>query len=160
MILSLLSVFFSTLLFSQVYKLESVFTDRIQMTNLSYWKPLEGKTGKEMPDTFALWGYHLYHDDWNTGPYEVEYFKGNAAAMHHLLQAIDAFAEKYENEDKVLTTIAGVRVKTLNQMRFKYTLVFDKENKVVCKFTRKQWRKILTDFEAFCKTNHISYDGG
>lgn len=156
--LALLWMFCSTVLFSQVYKLEPVFTDRVQMTYLSYWKQLEGPPGQEKTNTFSLWGYQLYHDSWDTGAYEVAYFKGDAGEMHHFLRAVDAFSEKYENEDKVTTTIAGVRVKTLNQMRFKYTLVFDKDNKVVCKFTRKQWKNILTRFESFCQANQIPYN--
>ncbi|MBO9594410.1 MAG: hypothetical protein J7599_16010 [Niabella sp.] len=155
--LFLLWMFCATTLFSQVYKLEPVFTDRVQMTYLSYWKQLEGPPAQEKTDTFSLWGYQLYHDSWNTGAYEVAYFKGNATDSYHFLQAIDAFAEKYENEDKVTTIISGVRVKTLNQMLFKYTLVFDTDNKVVCKFTRKQWKNILAQFESFCQANQILY---
>ncbi|WP_300598825.1 hypothetical protein [Niabella sp.] len=158
LMLFLLWMFCSTALFSQVYKLEPVFTGRIQMTYLSYWKQLEKQPGQEKTDTFSLWGYQLYHDSWDTGAYEVTYFKGNAAETYRFLQAIDAFAEKYENEDKVTTTISGVRVKTFNQMRFKYTLVFDRENKVVCKFTPKQWKNIRTQFESFCQTNQIRYN--
>ncbi|MBZ4190700.1 hypothetical protein [Niabella beijingensis] len=158
LILSVLFVCFCSSLFSQVYKLETVFSERGQTTFLSYWKQLDKESLKERKDTFSLWGYQLYHDSWASGAYEVEYFKGSAAAMYQLLREIDAFSEKYGNEDKVLTRIEGVQVKTLRQMGFRYTLVFDRENKVVCKFTQKQWKNILTDFETFCKTNGISYN--
>ncbi|SDC36297.1 hypothetical protein [Niabella drilacis] len=158
--LSLLWIFCATVVSAQVYKLDPVFTDRNTLTYLSYWKLLDGKTGKEKTDTFSLWGYQLYHDDWSSGAYEVEYYKGNAAEMYQLLAAIVAFSGKYGNEDKVLTRIAGVQVKTLNQMKFRYTLVFDRENKVVCRFTQKQWKHILEAFETYCQTNRIRYDSG
>ncbi|MCD2425712.1 hypothetical protein LQ567_23210 [Niabella pedocola] len=155
--LFLLWMFCSTALFSQVYKLETVFSDRGRTDYLSYWKPLEGGAHQEKKDTFSLWGYHLYHDNWATGAYEVEYFKGSAAEMYHLLQEVAAFSEKYGNEDKVITEIKGLRVKTVNQLGFKYTLVFDKERKVACQFTQKQWKNILDLFASYCKTNQIGY---
>lgn len=156
--LSLLSVFFSSLLFSQVYKQVTVFSDRSGENFLSYWKPLEGDTSRAGGPVFSLWGYQRYSDSWMSSAYEVEYFKGNAAAMRQFLQAVDAFSEKYEDEDKVVTFIAGVQVKTLNQKWLKYTLVFDRDNKVVCRFTRKQWKHILEAFDTFCKTNQISHE--
>ncbi|WP_040679186.1 hypothetical protein [Niabella aurantiaca] len=156
--LSLLWMFCSTMLFSQVYRLEPVFADRARTTYLSYWKLLEGSAGKEKPNTFSLWGYQSDKDNWATGTYEVEYFKGNAAEMYRLLKDINVFSEKYGDEDKVLTEIEGVRVQTFIRMGFKYTLVFDKENRSVCMFTRKQWKHILAQFESFCKTNQIGYE--
>lgn len=143
-------------LFSQTYKLETVFLDEISNTYLSHWKVLESSNNNQA-DTFSLWGYQLYFDDWVNGAYEVGYFKGNAKEMYTLLTQINEFTEKYKNEDKVLTYILGVQVKTLKQFGFKYTLVYDKERKVVCKFTQKQWTGILDKFVLYCDNQKINY---
>lgn len=156
--LSFLWMFYSTALFAQVYQLESVFTDPGKTTFLSYWKQLEGGPGGEKTDTFSLWGYQFDKDNWATGTYEVEYFKGNAVEMYRLLQKVNAFSEQYGGKDNIVTEIEGARVKTFIRMGFKYTLVFDKQNKHGCLFTHKQWKNMQDRFESFCKTHQISYD--
>lgn len=145
-----------TNLFSQTYKLETIFSDKVTETYLSHWKVLETTYEIEV-DTFSLWGYHVYSDDWSTGTYEVEYFKGNAKKIFEFLTGINQFAEKYKNEDKILTHILGVQVKTMKQLGFKYTLVYDKERKVVCMFNQKQWSKVLTQFVSYCEELNIDY---
>lgn len=143
-------------LFSQTYKLETVFSDKISNTYLSYWKILEN-TNDARIDTFSLWGYQLYFDNWVDGAYEVEYFKGSAKEMHIFLTQIVAFTEKYNNEDGVLTYILGIQVKTVNKLGFKYTIVYDKERKVICKFTKKQWIEMNTKFVSYCENQKIKY---
>ena len=64
-------------LFSQTYKLETVLNDKVTETYLSHWKVLENSNINQI-DTFSLWGYQRYFDDWVNGAYEVEYYKGNA----------------------------------------------------------------------------------
>lgn len=147
----------STNLFSQTYKLETVFSDKVTETYLSYWKVLESAYDFEV-DTFSLWGYQLYYDNWAGGAYEIEYYKGNAKEVFKFLTDVIEFTEKYKNEDKVLTRIFGVQVKTINQLRFKYTLVYDKERKVVCKFNQKQWTDMLTQFVSYCEKLKINYN--
>lgn len=143
-------------LFSQTYKLETVFKDKITETYLSHWKVLES-LDKVQGDTFSLWGYQLYFDDWVKGAYEVEYYKGNAKELYLFLNQVIKFSEKYGNEDKVVTYISGVKVKTLKQLGFRYTLVYDKECKVVCKYNQKQWNNILAKFLLYCENQKINY---
>jgi hypothetical protein len=146
----------STNLFSQAYKLETIFSDKVTETYLSHWKVIESTKDKNI-DTFSLWGYQLYFDDWTKGAYEVEYFKGNAKEIFKFLTEINQFSEKYKNEDKILTHILGVQVKTMKQLGFKYTLVYDKENKVVCMFKQKHWLEMLTQFVSYCDEMNIDY---
>lgn len=144
-------------LFSQTYKLETVFTDKVSETYLSHWKVLES-TNINPVDTFSLWGYQRYFDDWVDGAYEVEYYKGNAKEIYIFLNQIIGFSEKYKEEDKVITHISGVQVKTLKHLSFKYTLVYDKECKVICKFNQKQWTEILAKFVSYCEYQKINYN--
>ncbi|WP_139249672.1 hypothetical protein [Mariniphaga anaerophila] len=144
-------------LFSQTFKLETVFSDKRTETYLSYWKPLDAdfETGSQY---FSLWGYQLYFDDWVNGAYETEYFKGSATETFNFLTEIIQFTEKYKHEDKIVTYISGVQIKTINQLGFKYTLVYDKERKVVCMFKQKQWEEILHQFESYCTKAGINYE--
>lgn len=141
-------------LFSQTYKLETVISDKVTETYLSYWRGLQS-TSEQKIDTFSLWGYQLYSDDWSSGAYEVQYFKGDAAGMYGFLSNIVEFSKKYKKEDNVVTYINGVQVKTMNRASFKYTLVYDKERKVVCKFKAKQWEDIFNQFVSFCDKEQI-----
>ena len=143
-------------LFSQVYKLESVFSDKLAETYLSHWLPLDN-INENHTDTFSLWGYQLYFDDWVDGAYEVEYFKGNTFETYNFLAEINLFSEKYQNEDKVLTYISGVKVKTFKALGFKFILVYDKEGKVPCSYKPKQWSDILSSFIDYCEKNKINY---
>jgi hypothetical protein len=154
--LTVLLCIISASLFSQTYKLETVFKDKATETYLSHWKVLENLNNIQV-DTFSLWGYQLYFDDFANGPYEVEYYKGNAKELYLFLNQIIKFSEKYKEEDKVLTFISGVKVRTLKQLSFKYTLVYDKECKVVCKFNQKQWTEILDKFVSYCENQKINY---
>lgn len=143
--------------FSQTYKLETVFKANTSETFLSHWKVLES-TSINQVDTFSLWGYQRYYDDWANGAYEVEYYKGNAKETYKFLNRIIEFFEKYKEEDKVLTYISGVQVKTIKQLTFKYTLVYDKECKVICKFNQKQLAEILAKFVSYCENQKIVYN--
>lgn len=141
-------------LFSQTYKLETVISDKVTETYLSYWRVLQS-TSEQKTDTFSLWGYQLYSDDWTSGSYEVQYFKGDAADMYEFLSSIVEFSKNYKDEDNVVTSINGVQIKTVNRALFKYTLVYDKERKVVCKFKAKQWEDIFNQFVSFCDKEQI-----
>ena len=146
----------ATNLFSQTYKQETIFSDKVTETYLSHWKVLETTSNIE-DEIFSLWGYHFYSDDASTGTYEIEYFKGSGKEMFEFLTYIIQFTEKYKDEDKILTHILGVQVKTLKQLGFKYTLVYDKENKVVCKFNLKQWSEFQSHFISYCEKLSIDY---
>jgi len=143
-------------LFSQTYKLETVFTEKVSETYLSHWKVLES-TNINQVDTFTLWGYQLYFDNWANGAYEVEYYKGNAKETYLFLNHIIGFTEKYKDEDEVVTSISGVRVKTLKLFWYKTTLVYEKENKVSCKFNLNQWTEIRSKFVSYCDDQKINY---
>lgn len=143
-------------LFSQTYKLESIFKDVATETYLSYWKVLEN-TDNNQNETFSLWGYQRYFDDWANGAYEVEYFKGNAKETYQFLNRVVAFTEKYKEQDMVLTNISGAQLKTLKVMGIKFTLLFDKERKTACKFNLKQWNEILAKFVSYCENQKIEY---
>jgi len=143
-------------LFSQTYKLETVFTEKVSETYLSHWKVLES-TNINQVDTFTLWGYQLYFDNWANGAYEVEYYKGNAKETYLFLNHIIGFTEKYKDEDEVVTSISGVRVKTLKLFWYKTTLVYEKENKVSCKFNLNQWTEIRSKFVSYCENQKINY---
>jgi hypothetical protein len=143
-------------LFSQTYKLETVFTEKVSETYLSHWKVLDS-TNINQVDTFSLWGYQLYFDNWANGAYEVEYYKGNAKETYLFLNHIIGFTEKYKDEDEVVTSISGVRVKTLKLFWYKTTLVYEKENKVSCKFNLNQWTEIRSKFVSYCDDQKINY---
>lgn len=147
----------STNLISQTYKLEPIFSDKASETYLSHWKIIENSNGAK-GELFSLWGYQLYYDDWTKGAYEVEYFKGNANETYKFLMSINQFTQKYRDEDQVLNHIQGVKVKTLKRLGFKYTLVFDKERKVVCMFNQKQWSEMLTQFVSYSEKKNIPYE--
>jgi len=156
-ILSLLLFFtISTNLFSQTYKLEKVFADEASQTFLSYWNPLDS-VQLQKGNIFSLWGYQRYDESW-IHSYEVVYFKGDAKEMFGFLSYILDFTNKYKNEDGVLTFISGVKIKTLKQLSFRYTLVYDKEGKVVCSYNQKQWTDIFNKFTGYCKSNNITYE--
>ena len=142
-------------LFSQTYKLESVYPDRNAETYLSYMKVIDDSVNSEA-NNFVLWGYQFYNESWLYA-YEVEYFKGEAKDLFIFLTEIIEFTKKYKNEDSVLTFIKGVKVKTLNKMGFKYTLVYDKEFKVMCKFNQNQWEEMLEKFKLVCENKGILY---
>lgn len=99
----------------------------------------------------------MYFDNWANGTYEVEYFKGNAFETYNFLTEINLFSEKYQNEDKVLTYISGVKVKTLKALGFKFILVYDKEGKVPCAYKPKHWADILSSFIDYYEKNKINY---
>lgn len=147
----------STNLISQTYQLVSLFSDKVTETHLSHWKILETSHDAKN-DTFSLWGYQLFYDDWVNGAYEVEYFKGNAKEVFQLLIGINQFTEKYRDEDQILTHIQGVQVKTFKRLGFKFTFVYDKERKVTCKFNQKQWSEMLTQFISYCRKLNIPYE--
>lgn len=138
----------TTSLFSQTYKLETIFTDKNSETYLSYWKVLEN-TNISQVDTFSLWGINKTH--------EVEYYKGNAKEIYVFLNQIIKFLEKYKEEDKVLTYISGVQVKTLKQMGIKYSLVYDKERKIFWTVYQKRWTEMLDKFVSYCENQKINY---
>lgn len=143
-------------LFSQTYKLETVFGNKYPETYLSHWKVLES-TVINQADTFSLWGYHSYSDSSANETYEVEYHKGDAKETYLFLSQIIEFTEKYREEDKVVTHISGLKVKTLKQLGVKYTLIFDKESKLVCLYNLKQWTGILAKFVSYCDNQKINY---
>ncbi len=139
--------------FSQTYELMTVFEDRNNGAHLSYWNEIESpnKTGSHI---FSLWGSLKYGDSWLIA-HEVEYLKKDAVEMLHFLEAVAEFSEKYKNKDKVVTTISGVKIKSMKHGPYKHTMVFDKENKVSCFFSAKQWANIRDKFVAFCLERNI-----
>lgn len=153
LIILLSMVILSANTFSQTYELVKVFEDKSNQTHLSYWDEIENPN-ETVSRTFSLWGYQRYDESWLIA-YEVEYFKGDAMEMLRFLEAVAEFSEKYKDKDKVITTISGVKVKTIKQSPFKYTMVFDKENKVCCYFSAKQWGNIRDKFVAFCLEKNI-----
>lgn len=156
LILVIIILFTCTTLFSQTYKLETVFSHPSE-TYLSHYKILESNIDVDS-DTFSLWGHHLYYDDWVDGAYEVDYFKGNANKVFQFLTEIIQFTDTYKNEDLVLTYIYGVKVKTSKKiLGIRATLVYDREGKVACAFNQKQWTRILNDFIEYCDKHKINY---
>jgi len=53
-----------TNLFSQTYKLETIFLDKVTETYLSHWKVIESTNNTNLY-TFSLWGYQLSFYDWS-----------------------------------------------------------------------------------------------
>ena len=139
-------------LFSQTYKLETVFSD--SENYLSNWKVIEG-TPTFKSTQFSLWGYQQYYDDAIDGVYEVEYFKGDVDETYAFLMGIVEFTKKHKNEDNMLTYISDVKVKTMNKMGIKYTLVFDKEGKVACAYNENRWIKMFNKFKSYCEEQEI-----
>jgi hypothetical protein len=75
--------------------------------------------------------------------------------MLHFLEAVADFSDKYKDRDNVVTFISGVKIKSIKKGGFKYTMVFDHENKTCCFFTSKQWGNIRDKFIAFCLQKNI-----
>lgn len=144
----------SVALSAQVYKLEPVFEDNVDETYLSHWNLLDARV-VAANDTFALWGYHQYFDSRDKGAYEVQYFKGSAKEMYRFLYELIAFTDKYRDMDKVETRIRGVKVRTFKQLGFRYTLVFDREEKVMCMYNQRQWSEMLKKMSDYCALNTI-----
>ncbi len=142
-------------LFSQTYKLRSVFENRIKNVSLSYWDILE-ESEVSKADTFSLWGYQFYTDAELRG-YEVEYFKGNPEQMFNFIKKVAALAQKYRSEDRIQTYISGVKVRTFSRLGFKYTYVYDKEGRDCCVLSANKWGKMLDEFIAFCRQQNIQY---
>ncbi|MTK53626.1 hypothetical protein [Paludibacter sp.] len=144
-------------LFSQTYKLETVFFDNLSdKTYLSHWKLIENEK-QAQTDIFSLWGYQNYFDSRDDGSYEVEYFRGNSKEVYQFLSRIVAFSEKYKNEDNIVTYISNVQVKISTYFGYKNTLVYDKEHKVICRFTLKRWSEILAKYVSYCDNRNINY---
>ena len=144
-------------LFSQTYKLETVFFDNLMdKTYLSHWKLLENENNNHT-EIFSLWGYQNYFDSRDNGSYEIEYFKGNSKETYQFLSQIVEFSEKYKNDDNILTYISNIKVKVSTYFGYKNTLIYDKENKVVCRFTLKRWSEILSKFVSYCDNQNINY---
>lgn len=140
---------------AQTYKLDKVYSDRGSETYLSYWKLMEGTPDSE-EEIFSLWGYQRYDESWLIA-YELEYYKANAQEMYLFLTAVSDFAHKYAKEDNVVTYISGVKVKARKEGLFRYTGVYDKEEKVPCLFNANQWQRIAEDFVAYCEKYSIVY---
>ncbi|MDP4203005.1 MAG: hypothetical protein Q8861_09930 [Bacteroidota bacterium] len=144
-------------LFSQTYKLETVFSDNSSdKTYLSHWKLIENEK-QAQTDIFSLWGYQNYFESRDDGSYEVEYFKGNSKDVYQFLSSIVAFSEKYKNEDNIVTYISNVQVKISTYFGYKNTLVYDREHKVICRFTLKRWSEILAKYVSYCDNHNINY---
>ena len=139
--------------FSQTYKMETVFTD-FSKTYLSCWTLLEDSNNSNV-NIFSLWGDQEY--DLGSATYEVEYFNGEAKEVFEFLKNINEFNVKYQNENSILTFIKGVKVKTFSKTGIKYTIVYDKEQKVFCRLNQRQWVKILDQFISYCETQGINY---
>ncbi|WP_461534330.1 hypothetical protein [Sinomicrobium sp.] len=152
LVMLLLLITFS--LSAQTYKLEEIFSDKTTETYMSHYRLIDGDNPDQL---FALWGYQRYYDDWTSGAYEVEYFKGTAREFYSFISALVHFADKYKGEDQVLSYISGVKVKTLSNILTKQTLVYDKEEKVVCSFNARQWAKIRDRFTQYAEKQHITY---
>lgn len=155
LIISILCII-SANLFSQTYKLETVFSSIFDYVYLSHWTPLENVQNNQI-DTFSLWKIHDYIDGKAGGSYEVEYFKGSSKSMYQFLKHIVEFSEKYSNENNVLTYISNVQVKISKDYAIKCTNVYDKEHKTSCQFTQKRWTEILNKFVSYCDEKKIEY---
>lgn len=142
-------------LLAQTYKLEEIFSENTTETYMSHYRLVEGDDPDE---TFALWGYQRYYDDWDSGAYEVEYFKGTAREFYGFITAVADFADKYKAEDQVLTHISGVKVKTVSKALARKTLVFDTEQKVACVYNHRQWAKIRDRFVRYAEKHNIVYE--
>ncbi|WP_321331645.1 hypothetical protein [uncultured Bacteroides sp.] len=154
-ILSIALCLASISLFSQTYRLESLFEDKVSETRLSYWNMLDDPQPSKV-DTFSLWGYKRYTDSWEYA-YEVEYFKGDPEQTFNFLTKVADFAEKYQNEDKIQTRISGMKVRTMKRGMFKYTFVYDKYERDCCPFAAKHWNEMRDKFVEFCKQMNIKY---
>lgn len=150
LLLLLVTCLFCGSMFSQVYKLEKVYSF-YNYLNLSHWKPLENTSGENVA-TFSLWGIQKIAE---YSYIEIEYFKGNADETYTFLKYVADFSLKYKKQEDVVTSFSGVRLKT--QKHLEKTLIFDKENKFYYELSSKEWANILKKFTAYCDANSIKY---
>lgn len=143
-------------LFAQPYKLETVFSEKLPLTYLSHWKALEN-AATSVADTFSLWGYQMYSDEWPNGLYEVEYFKGSAKEVYELLIQVNKFAQRYKGEENIITNIQGIQIKNIKRFKKTETYIYDKEGKVSRGFTPEQWLEIIVSFRSYCDERKIEY---
>jgi len=143
--------------FSQVYNLQTVYEYGQMSFYLSHWKVIDSPTDSTEYDTFSLWGYQRYGESWVDNAYEVEYFKGNAKDTFRFLNELIIFRKRYNDKNKYVAYIQGVKVKTQYLWKRQLLLVFDKEGKVAVVLDEKMNTAMLDNFVQYCKKNNIAY---
>ncbi len=144
----------TTITFAQSYKVTNVYK---KSCYISHFQQLD--TEDRADDYFSMWGYHSYDSTKSETVYEVTYFKGSACEMHNFLETIIDLNKRHTNEDIVVTTLAGVKVKMYKPsiLTGRMILIYDPEKRVASVNSPSNLEKMLFDVEVYCDKHNIPY---
>lgn len=140
-------------LFSQTYEKTNLLNKHVTFSHLRLLEDKQTSDG----DIFEIRGQKTYLDDEKSSSYQVSYFKGDAKEMCTFLSSLVELSEYVDTKDGVVAYINGVRVESFSTLGVHSLRVFDREEKVYCYYTVKQWSKIFDTFTAYCDENKIVY---
>lgn len=144
---------FAENMFAQTYEKTNLLNKQVTFSHLRLLDDAQPSGG----DIFEIRGKETYLDDEKSSSYQVSYFKGDAQETYAFLSSLVELAEYVDTKDGVVAYINGVRVESCNALIGHSFRVFDKEERVYCYYTVRQWSKVFDTFATYCDENKIVY---